>query len=165
MSANLSHDVNRTHCGSVFLRKENSMSTKVADIMHSGVEWVSPDTRLSEIAKLMKDKDIGAVPVGENDRLVGMVTDRDLAVRALANGKDPSMLAARDVMSKPIVYCRAEESIEDAIRVMESRQIRRLPVINEAKRMVGILSIGDISQCGHRDLTAEVVSAVSSHHM
>lgn len=104
------------------------------------------------------------MPVGDNDRLVGMVTDRDLAVRALANGKDPGELTARDVMSKPIVYCHADERIEDAIRLMESRQIRRLPVINENKRMVGILSIGDISQCGHRDLTAEVMSAVSDHH-
>lgn len=141
------------------------MTTKVAEIMHSGVEWVSPGERLSEVAKIMRDKDIGAVPVGENDRLIGMVTDRDLAVRALADGADPTALTARDVMSQPIVYCRADESIEDAVRVMESRQIRRLPVINDAKRMVGILSIGDISQCGHRDLTAEVVSAVSSHHM
>ncbi|OJY67009.1 MAG: inosine-5-monophosphate dehydrogenase [Sphingobium sp. 66-54] len=140
------------------------MNTKVADIMHSGVEWVSPDARLSEVARIMKDKDIGAVPVGEDDRLVGMVTDRDLAVRALANGKDPAALTARDVMSRPIVYCRADEPIEDAVRVMEARQIRRLPVINEQKRMVGMISLGDISECGHRDLTAEVVSAVSSHH-
>lgn len=140
------------------------MNTKVADIMHSGVEWVSPDARLSEVARIMKDKDIGAVPVGEDDRLVGMVTDRDLAVRALANGKDPAALTARDVMSRPIVYCRADESIEDAVRVMEARRIRRLPVINDEKRMVGMISLGDISECGHRDLTAEVVSAVSSHH-
>ncbi|GLT01637.1 inosine-5-monophosphate dehydrogenase [Sphingobium jiangsuense] len=140
------------------------MSTTVAEIMHDGVEWVPPDAKLSQVARIMKEKDIGAVPVGDNDRLVGMVTDRDLAVRALANGRDPGELTARDVMSEPIVYCHADERIEDAIRLMESRQIRRLPVINENKRMVGILSIGDISQCGHRDLTAEVMSAVSDHH-
>lgn len=140
------------------------MNTKVAEIMHSGVEWVSPDTKLAEVAKIMRDKDIGAVPVGKNDRLVGMITDRDLAVRALADGRDPATLTAGDIMSKPIAYCHADEAIEDAIRLMESRQIRRLPVINERKRMVGMLSIGDISQGGRRDLTAEVVGAVSSHH-
>jgi CBS domain-containing protein len=140
------------------------MSTKVAEIMHSGVEWVSPDTLLADVAKIMRDKDIGALPIGENDRLVGMVTDRDIALRALADGKDPATLTAGDIMSKPIVYCHADEAIEDAIRLMESRQIRRLPVINERKRMVGMLSIGDISQGGRRDLTAEVIGAVSSHH-
>lgn len=140
------------------------MSTIVADAMHKGVDWVGPDTKLSDIAKIMKEKDVGAIPVGENDRLVGMVTDRDIVVRGFANGRSPTSLTAGDVMTKPIVYCHDDEAIEDAIRLMEIRQIRRLPVINGKKRMVGMLSIGDISHSGHRDLTAEVVDAVSSHH-
>lgn len=140
------------------------MGTKVAEAMHVGVEWVEPDTRLSEVAKIMRDRDVGAIPVGKNDRLVGMVTDRDLVVRGFTNGKSPASLTAGDVMTKPIVYCHDDEQIEDAIRLMETRQIRRLPVINDKKRMVGMLSLGDISHCGHRDLSAEVISAVSSHH-
>lgn len=138
--------------------------TKVSDAMHAGVHWVAPDTGLSEIARIMREKDIGAVPVGENDRLVGMVTDRDIAIRGFGDGRAPASLTARDIMSKPIIYCNANESVEDAIRLMEDRQIRRLPAIDENKRMVGMLSLGDISHCGHRELAAEVMGAVSSHH-
>lgn len=140
------------------------MGTRVSEAMHSGVEWVAPDTRLSDVAQIMKDADIGAVPVGENDRLVGMVTDRDIAVRGLGGQKDAASLSARDVMSSPIIYCHTDDAIEDAIRIMETREIRRLPVINGAKRMVGMLSLGDISHCGHGDLTAEFAEAVSAHH-
>lgn len=138
--------------------------TKVSEAMHVGVDWVAPDAKLADVARIMRDKDVGAVPVGEHDRLVGMVTDRDIAIRGFGDGRTPASLTAGDVMSKPIVYCNAGENIEDAIRLMEDRQIRRLPVINEKKRMVGMLSLGDISHCGHRELTAEVMSAVSSHH-
>lgn len=140
------------------------MSTSVSQVMHAGVNWVAPDTSLPEVARLMKDQDIGAVPVGENDRLVGMVTDRDIVIRGLASGRDLSSLAARDVMTKPIVYCHTTESVDDAIRIMETKQIRRLPVINESKRMVGMLSIGDIAHSGHSELTAEVMGVVSGHH-
>ena len=141
------------------------MSTKVTEIMHVGVEAVSPGAKLSQIARLMLDKDIGAVPVSSGNQLVGMVTDRDIALRALANGSDPASLKASDVMTKPVVYCRADETIEGAVRIMEARQIRRLPVIDEGSKVVGMLSLGDISQCGHRDLTAECVAAISAHHM
>lgn len=140
------------------------MGTKVSQAMHSGVEWVAPNASLRDVARLMRTKDIGSVPVGEDDRLVGMVTDRDIALRGFGNGKDASALTARDVMTKPIVYCRADDAIEDALRIMESRQIRRLPVINTDKRMVGMLALGDISHCGHGELTTEFVEAVSEHH-
>lgn len=136
----------------------------ISQAMHEGVSWVTPDMTLSKIAALMREKDVGAVPVGENDRLIGMVTDRDIVIRGLANGRDPTKLTARDVMTPGIVYCHANERVEDAIRVMETRQIRRLPVIDEDKRMVGMLSLGDLSHCPEGHLTAEVMSAVSAHH-
>lgn len=137
---------------------------KVKDAMHAGVTWVEPDTRVGELARMMRDQDIGSIPIGENDRLVGMVTDRDIVCKGLANGKDVSALTARDVMSGPIIYCRADEEIDDAVRIMEEHEIRRLPVINEDKRMVGMLSMGDIADCASRDLTAEVTRAVADHH-
>jgi CBS domain-containing protein len=137
---------------------------KVKDAMHKGVEWVAPDTPVSEIARRMRDKDIGAVPVGENDRLVGMVTDRDIACRAVAAGKDLSKTSARDIMTKGIVYCRDTEELDDALRIMEQKKLRRLPVINEKKRMVGMLSLGDIAHSATHELTGEVVSAVAEHH-
>lgn len=140
------------------------MTTIVSEAMHAGVEWVIPDTSIADVAKIMREHNVGAVPVGENDRLIGMVTDRDIALRGLANGRDPDSLTARDVMSEPIIFCRASEGIEDAVRLMETKQVRRLPVIDENKRMVGMLALGDIAHSGHRELTAEVVSAVSSHH-
>ncbi|MDK1494423.1 CBS domain-containing protein [Sinorhizobium sp. 7-81] len=137
---------------------------RVSEAMHSGVRWISPDTDLRTAARIMKDDDIGALPVGENDRLVGMVTDRDMALRAFANGHDVSSLTVRDVMTKEIVFCRTSESIEDAIHLMEEKKIRRLPVINEDKRMVGMLSLGDISHCSSREMTGELLKAVSDHH-
>ena len=137
---------------------------KVKDAMHTGVEWVSPDTVLPEVAKKMRDLDVGAIPVGEGDRLVGMVTDRDIACRGVAEGKDSSKLKARDVMTKGIIYCSEGEELDDALRIMEQKKIRRLPVLNGKKRMVGILSLGDISRAASHELTAEVVAAVSEHH-
>jgi len=137
---------------------------KVKDAMHPGVTWVQPDTPIRDIAKMMCDDDIGAVPVGENDRLVGMVTDRDIICRGLANGGDCNRLTAGEVMSKPIVYCRSDEYLEDALRIMEKNRIRRLPVIDENKRLVGMLALGDISEKGGRDLAGEVMRSVSAHH-
>lgn len=137
---------------------------KVREAMHEGVTWVDPSTSIGSLARMMRDEDIGSIPIGENDRLVGMVTDRDIVCKALANGKDISSLTARDVMSSPIVYCRADEDVGDAARIMEEHAIRRLPVINENKRMVGMLSMGDIADAASRDLTAEVMRAVADHH-
>ncbi len=137
---------------------------QVSEAMHNGVEWVAPDVPIAQLARTMKEKDIGAIPVGENDRLIGMVTDRDIAIRAFANGRDPTSLTARDVMSAGIVYCRTDEAVEDAVRIMEMKKIRRLPVINNDKRMVGMLSIGDISHASSQDIAGELMHSVAAHH-
>ena len=137
---------------------------KVKDVMHKGAEWVEPNTSISKLATTMKKEDIGAIPVGENDKLIGMVTDRDITVRAVANGGDMSKLTARDVMSKGIIFCRDNEDLDDALRIMEDKKVRRLPVINEDKRMVGMLSIGDVADAASHELSGEVVAAVSAHH-
>jgi CBS domain-containing protein len=137
---------------------------KVKGIMHKSVQWVSPDTPVTTLAKKMKQYDIGAIPVGENDRLIGMVTDRDIAVRGVANGKDISKLAARDIMTKGVTWCRASDRAKDAAHLMEAKGIRRLPVINKKKRMVGILSLGDISHAASQRTAAGVMKAVSAHH-
>ncbi len=136
---------------------------KVKDAMHAGTEWLPPTTPLVEIAKRMRDKDIGCVPIGDNDRLVGMVTDRDITLRAVAAGGDTTKMTARDVMTKSIIFCRESEELADAVRIMEQKQIRRLPVINDQKRLVGMLSIGDISHKS-REMTGEVMAHVSAHH-
>ena len=138
---------------------------KVKDVMHRGVEWVEPETPITKIAQKMREEDIGAVPVGENDRLVGIVTDRDIVTRGLARVKNCLDLVAKDVMSKPIVYARADEDVEDALHIMVKNQIRRLPVIDENERMTGILSLGDISEKAGRELAGEVMRSVSAHHI
>ena len=137
---------------------------KVNEIMHKGVEWVSPDTSVVALAKKMKKFDVGALPVGENDRLIGMVTDRDVAVRAIANGKDVSKLIARDIMTRGIIWCRADSSAEEAVPLMETKKVRRLPVIDKNKRMIGMLSLGDISHAASQRTSAELMKAVSADH-
>lgn len=137
---------------------------KVKQAMHSGVDWCSPQTSLVEIARLMRDDDVGAIPIGENDRLTGMVTDRDIVIRAVAEGVDVTTLHADDVMSRGIIYCTADEDIEDAIHQMEGKHVRRLPVIDGNKRMVGMLSLGDFSHAIGHELTGEWAEAVSAHH-
>ncbi len=138
---------------------------KVKDAMHKGVDWVSPDTPVTELAKLMCDHDIGAVPIGENDQLIGMVTDRDIVCRGLATYNfDARSATARSVMTPGIHCCREEDDLAKAVRHMEKLQVRRLPVMNKNKRMVGILSLGDVSHSAPTDLLSECVKSVSAHH-
>ena len=138
---------------------------KVKEAMHKGVDWVSPDTPVSELAKLMREHDIGAIPIGENDRLIGMVTDRDIVCKGLAEDTfDASKATAHDVMTPGIHCCRDDDDLAKAVRHMEQLQVRRLPVINKSKRMVGILSLGDLSRSASGDLLSEWVKSVSSHH-
>jgi CBS domain-containing protein len=141
------------------------MAMKVKDVMHKGVDWVSPDTPVLELAKLMREHDIGAIPIGENDRLVGMVTDRDIVCKGLAqDGFDLSRATARDVMTPGIHCCREDDDLAKAVKHMEELKIRRLPVINKNKRMVGILSLGDIGSSSPGNLVSEYVRSVSAHH-
>jgi len=136
---------------------------KIKDMMHKSAACVAPDATLQQIAKKMKDFDVGAIPVCEGDKAIGMVTDRDITI-SLADAKDVSKLSARDLMSKNVIHCRDTEEAEDAIRIMEKNQIRRLPVLNEAQQLVGMVSLGDISHALSQDLTGEVTKAVSAHH-
>jgi CBS domain-containing protein len=138
---------------------------KVKDVMHKGVEWVGPDTPIIEIAKLMRQRDIGAIPIGENDRLIGMVTDRDIVCKGLAlDDFDPMRATARDVMTEGIHCCGEDDDIAKAVRHMEELTVRRLPVINKSKRLVGILSLGDVSRSAPNDLLTEYVKTVAAHH-
>ena len=138
---------------------------KVKDVMHKGVDWVGPDTPVTEIAKLMKGHDIGCIPVGENDRLVGMVTDRDIVCKGLAAKHfDASRATARDVMTQGIHCCREDDDLAKAVHHMESLKIRRLPVINKSKRMVGMVSLGDIGQVANGEMLSGCVKSVAAHH-
>ena len=138
---------------------------KVKDVMHKGVDWVSPNTPVTELAKLMREHDIGCIPIGEDDQLIGMVTDRDIVCKGLASHNfDTGRSTARDVMTEGIHCCRDDDDLAKAMHHMEKLQVRRLPVINKSKRMVGILSMGDVSHSASGDLLSECVKSVSAHH-
>src|ERR1044072_5529215 len=117
---------------------------KVREAMTRDVRLVKPDQPISEAAKLMAELDIGALPVEENDRLVGMITDRDIAVRAVAAGRGPDT-AVREVMSGEIKYCYDDQSVDEVTQNMGELRIRRLPVLNRDKQLVGILSLCDLA--------------------
>ena len=135
---------------------------QVKDAMHPGVRWVEPNTFLTEIAQLMRNYNIGALPVGENDRLVGIVTDRDIVCRGQSQGRDLTRATARDVMTKGIFYTTETASVTDSAVIMETNKVRRLPVLNEQKRMTGMLSVGDLAHTGERKLCGEVLDAVAA---
>lgn len=137
---------------------------EIAKAMHSQAEWASADTPVSEVAKMMQKDDIGAIPVGKDDKLIGMVTDRDIALRVVAAGRDPAKTTAEEIMTKGMIYCRTTETVEDAIHLMDQKKIRRLPVIDDNKRLVGMLSLGDISHTVSRELSGELLRAVAAHH-
>ena len=138
---------------------------KVKEVMHKGVDWVGPETPITEIARLMRQHDVGSIPIGEDDKLIGMVTDRDIVCKGLAqNGFDARRATARDVMSEGIHCCREDDDLAKAVKHMETLKIRRLPVINKSKRMVGMISLGDVSHSTSGDLVSGYVKSVSAHH-
>lgn len=137
---------------------------KIRDLMHKGIEVMPPETPVAKLAIRMREKDIGAIPVGTRDELQGIVTDRDITVRAVANGKDLTKLTAADVMTKGAICCREDERVRDVLRTMEEKQIRRIPVLDEKHHLIGMISLGDISNAMPDKQTAEVMKAVSAHH-
>jgi uncharacterized protein (DUF2267 family)/CBS domain-containing protein len=123
--------------------KHGDGSMKVADVMTRDVRLASPDDTLQEIAQRMAVEDVGFLPVGENDRLVGAITDRDVVVRAVALGWDEQSSRVRDAMTEDVKYCFEDDPIDDVMQNMSDVQVRRLPVVNRNKRLVGIVSLAD----------------------
>jgi CBS domain-containing protein len=118
---------------------------QISEIMSRDMAIAAPGDSVQKVAQKMAEIDAGIIPVGEKDRLVGMITDRDIALRAVAKGKAPGKCTARDVMSPDIKYCYEDEKLEDAARNMATLQVKRLPVLNRDKRLVGIVSLGDLA--------------------
>ncbi|MEW6296415.1 MAG: CBS domain-containing protein [Thermodesulfobacteriota bacterium] len=135
---------------------------QLKEIMTQGVDVISPDATLQEAAAKMKTLDVGPLPVCDGDRLVGMLTDRDIAVRAVAEGRDPTTTPVREVMTPEVIYCFEDQSVEEAAKLMEEKQIRRLPILNRNKWLVGIVSLGDLAVgTGDQQLAGEVLEQVS----
>jgi len=128
---------------------------QVKDVMTKGAKCIGPDDNLQKAARMMKDLDVGPLPVcGDNDKLIGMVTDRDIVVRAIAEGRDPATTRVRDVMSPGICTCFEEDDIGAAANLMRDKQIRRLVVLNRDKRLAGIVSLGDLATETHDERLA-----------
>jgi CBS domain-containing protein len=119
--------------------------TMVRDVMTRGVETATPDSTIAEVARRMRDLDVGSLPVTDGNRLLGIVTDRDLSVRATAASKDPNSTRVREVMSPELAWVFEDEPADAAARVMRERQIRRLPVLDRSDRLVGVVALGDLA--------------------
>lgn len=120
---------------------------RVSEAMTRDVQIANPNQSLYDIARIMADCDIGCLPVGENDKLIGMITDRDIAVRAIAQGKAPDSTKVREVMSADVKYCYDDAEISDVARNMGDIKLHRLPVVNHDKHLVGILALADVANC------------------
>lgn len=135
---------------------------RVKEVMTTHVEVIHPDSTLQAAAARMKARDVGPLPVCEGDRLVGMLTDRDITVRATAEGEDPTTIRVRDVMTPDILYCFDDDLVSTAARIMQDNQVRRLVVLNRDKRLVGIVSLGDLAvETGDDELAGQTLEQVS----
>lgn len=134
----------------------------IKDIMTRGVETVSPQTTLQEAAARMKTLDVGPLPVCDGDRIEGMVTDRDIVVRGIAEGRDPRTTKVSDVMTRDVVTCKESDDVKIAARTMKDKQIRRLLVVDEKQKVSGIVSLGDVAVEGDDKMSGDVLEKVST---
>lgn len=133
---------------------------KVSECMTREVRIVDPAETLQDASRIMAELDTGFLPVGEDDRLIGIVTDRDIAIRAVANGRDPGV-RIREVMTDEVLYCFADDDCEEALANMAELQVRRLPVVDHDKRLVGVVSISDLAVNGESPEIAETLGDIA----
>lgn len=137
---------------------------KVRDIMTSSVEWVTPETKIVDVAKLMKRDDVGSIPICQGNDLVGIITDRDIVLNVVAPGKNVSDTLAKDAMSKNVISVSADQDVHEAANLMSQYQIRRLPVLDQG-RLVGIVALGDLAtEKIHIDEAGDALSNISEKH-
>jgi CBS domain-containing protein len=133
----------------------------VREVMTNHAEWIEPTLSVAEAARKMRDHKIGCLPVGDNDRLVGMLTDRDIVCRAIAAGADPATTKTADVMTKSITWCFEDDTVEAVIDKLEAKHIHHIPVLSRQKRMIGILALSDLALRGPQNLLARVSQLAS----
>lgn len=124
--------------------------TQIKDVMSPNFKFMAPDSPVAQVAQQMRDMDCGFMPLAENDKIVGMITDRDITIRAVAEGKNPAECTARECMTAKTFYCYDDQDIEEVCNNMGEIQVRRLPVVNREKRLVGVVSMGDLAQSASR---------------
>jgi CBS domain-containing protein len=134
---------------------------QLSEIITREVETVRPETSAREAAQRMRSMDVGALPVCDGRRLLGMVTDRDLAIRVLAEGRDPNATPVQDAMTPDVCYAFEDDDVQRAADIMKDRQIRRLPVVDREKHLVGIVALGDIATTGQDKLSGDALEQIS----
>ena len=135
---------------------------KLKEIMTKEVETVHPENTLREAAQKMRVRDIGFLPVCEGDQFVGVLTDRDIVLRTTAEGMDPNTIIGRDLMTAPVVYCFEDQDVQEAARLMEEHQVRRVVVLSrEEDRIAGVVSLGDMAKSAAKETSADVLQSVS----
>ena len=132
----------------------------LVDVMSRDVEVVRPDATLEEAARKMRERDVGALPVCDGRRLLGMITDRDIVVRAVSQGRDPRRTKVHEVHTERVLYAREDDDVRDVAQVMESEQIRRMPIVDRSKRLVGIVALADLA-AEDEELSGEILEGVS----
>lgn len=134
---------------------------KIKDLMSRDVQIISPNETIQEAAQQMLNFNFGMMPVGENDRMIGTISDRDITIRAVAEGKDPNT-KVREVMSEGVIYAYEDDSVDDALKLMSDHQVRRLPIVNADKRLVGIVALGDFAvESSDIEAAGEALSEIS----
>jgi CBS domain-containing protein len=135
---------------------------KLSEIMTREVEIIQPDDTMHTAAQKMRDRDIGFLPVCDGETLMGVLSDRDITIRALADGIDINVMLSRDLMTTPAIYCFDDQDVTDAAKLMRENQIRRLVILGrESERVVGVISLGDLARKGITDISGEVLQRVS----
>lgn len=136
---------------------------KISEVMTSDVRLAKPGQTIRDAAGMMAEGDVGSLPVGENDRLIGMLTDRDIVLRAVARGRDTETLV-RDVMTSKIQYCFEDDEVDQVAKNMADLGVRRLPVLNREKRLVGIVALSNVAQAGDAKSTKALLKGVAKPH-
>jgi CBS domain-containing protein len=135
--------------------------TKIKDLMTQNPKTVSMDTPVHEVAMLMRDLDVGALPVANGGGVAGIITDRDVTVRVVAEGMDPMTTLVRECMTEEVIVCKADSDINEALKLMEQHQIRRIPVVDGDRHLVGVVSIGDVAKSESEKTSGHVLKEVS----
>jgi len=145
-------------------KSKKAATMKAKDVMTKDIVWITPQTSLREAADKMKANDTGALPICDGEKLTGMITDRDIVIRSIAQGKDPNNTPVSEAMSPEVDYCLEDEKISKIAHMMENKKIRRLPVVNQDKKLVGMISLGDLATRGESNFACEILEKVSIHN-
>jgi CBS domain-containing protein len=134
---------------------------QIKEVMTPSPEIISPEASLAEAATMMKNLDVGSLPVSNGDSIVGWITDRDITIRATAEHRNPDAAVVKEAMSPSVVFCTENDDVDDCARIMEEKQIRRLPVLDAERRLVGIVALGDLALNTDKKLAGEILEKVS----